>query len=120
LGSKTILVPTHVMASTHKAVSVTGTNTYTSLNVNVKNTDNIYLQLIWTGTPTGTFTVLHSPDGNLWDPITLSPTITQPAGSSGNWGVVLQSDPAQWVQVQYVNASGSGTVDVIVTAKDLN
>lgn len=120
MGSKTILKPTHVMQSGGTAVSVSGTSTYTSLPINIKNTDNVGLQLVWTGTPTGTFTILHSPDGVLYDSITLSPLITQPAGSAGHWSVVLQQDPFQWVKVQYVNASGSGTVDVIVTAKDLN
>lgn len=120
MGDKKILVPFHGMASTNAPVAVTGTNTYTSLPVNIKNLDNVGIQLIWTGTPTGTFSVLHSPDGVVYDPITLNPAITQPAGSSGHWSVVLQQDPFNWVQIQYVNASGSGTVDMIVCAKDLN
>lgn len=117
---KKILEPFHVMAATKLPVTVTGTNTYLSLPIGIKNLDNVGLQLIWTGTVTGTFTVLHSPDGVLYDSITVSPAITQPAGSAGHWSVVLQFDPYQWVKVQYVNASGTGTVDVIVTAKDCN
>jgi hypothetical protein len=108
------------MAADKLPVAVTGSNTYTSQPINVKNLDNVMLQLIWTGTPTGVFSVLHSPDGVLYDSITLSPIITQPAGSSGHWSVVLQGEPGQYVMVQYVNASGSGTVDVIVAAKDVN
>lgn len=108
------------MAATKLPIAVTGTNTYLSLPIGIKNLDQVGLQLIWTGTPTGVFTVLHSPDGNLYDSITVNPSITQPAGSAGHWSVVLQFDPYQWVRVQYVNASGSGTVDVIVTAKDAN
>lgn len=108
------------MAANQQPVSVSGTNTYTSLPINVNNFDNVLLQLIWTGTPTGAFTVLHSPDGNLYDSFTLTPAITQPAGSSGHWSVVLPFEAGQWAEVQYVNASGSGTVDVIVTAKDTN
>lgn len=108
------------MQASHAPVNVSGTNTYTSLPINIKNVDNVGLQLIWTGTPTGTFTILHSPDGTLYDSITVNPSITQPAGSAGHWSVVLQQDPYQWVQVQYVNASGSGTVDVKTCAKDVN
>lgn len=108
------------MASTNLPVAVSGTSTYTSQAINIENVDNVGLQLIWTGTPTGTFTVLHSPDNVVYDAITLNPLITQPAGSAGHWSVVLQQDPYLWVKVQYVNASGSGTVDVITCAKDVN
>jgi hypothetical protein len=120
LGVKKILEPFHVMQASKLPLAVTGTNTYLSLPIGIKNLDNVLLQLIWTGTVTGTFTILHSPDGALYDSIPVSPSITQPAGSAGHWSVVLQLDPAQWLQVQYVNASGTGTVDVIVTGKDTN
>lgn len=108
------------MAANKLPVAVSSTTTYLSQPINIKNTDNILLQLIWTGTPTGVFTVQQSPDGNLYDDLIVSPPITQPAGSAGHWSVNLNQSPATWVQVQYVNASGSGTVDVIVTAKDIN
>lgn len=120
MGVKKLLDPYSVMAATHLPVAVSGTTTYTSLPINIKNHDNVGLQLVWTGTPTGTFTILHSSNGTNYDSITLSPVITQPAGSAGHWSVVLQQDPFQWVKVQYVNASGTGTVDVIACAKDLN
>lgn len=120
MGDKKRLEPCHVMASTKQPVAVTGTNTYTSLPINIKNIDNVMLQLVWTGTPTGTFTVSISPDGNLYDDVIPSPAITQPAGSSGHWSVNLNQCPASVVLVTYVNASGSGTVDLIVTAKDIN
>lgn len=120
MGHKKLLEPFHVMAADGEPVSVGGTATYLSEPINIKNLDDIGLQLKWTGTVTGTFTVMHSPDGDDYDTILLSPIITQPSGSAGTWSVVLQLEPYQWVKVQYVNASGTGTVDVIVTAKDLN
>lgn len=120
MGHKKLLEPYHVMNAAGTPVSVSGTTTYTSRAINVKNIDNIGLQLIWTGTPTGTWTVMHSPNNSAYDSITLSPVITQPAGSSGSWSVVLQLEPYEWVKVQYVNASSTGTVDVIVVGKDLN
>lgn len=120
MGFKKVLEPFHFMQASNTPVAVSGTNTYTSLPVNVKNLDNIGIQLIWTGTPTGTFTVLHSPDGNLYDSIPLTPAITQPAGTSGHWSVIIPLESFQWMQVQYVNASGAGTIDAIVCAKDMN
>lgn len=120
MGVKKILPPYHVMAANKLPVSVSGTTTYLSLPINIQNVDNVLLQFIWTGTVTGTFTVQQSPDGNLYDTLILSPVITQPAGGAGHWSVDINQSPAQWLQVQYVNASGSGTVDVIVTAKDTN
>lgn len=120
MGVKKILEPCHLMQASKQPVAVSGTNTYLSLPIGIKNTDIIGIQLVWTGTVTGTFTIQHSPDGVSYDSIVLSPIITQPAGSAGHWSVVLQFDPFQWVQVKYVNASGSGTVDIIACAKDVN
>lgn len=120
MGLKKVLEPFHLMAANKLPVSVSGTNTYTSQPVNIKNLDIVGLQLVWTGTAAGTFTILHSPDGTNYDSVSVSPAITQPAGSAGTWSVILQFDPYQWVKVQYVNASGSGTVDVIVCGKDVN
>lgn len=120
MGSKSILPAASVMQSTHLPVSVSGTNTYYSQNIGVKNLDSIGLQMRWTGTPTGTFTVEHSPDAVYWDTVPVSPSITQPAGSSGNWTVVISGEPYPYLRVKYVNASGSGTVDVVVHAKDWN
>lgn len=108
------------MAEDHLPVAVSSTDTYLSEPINIKNLDNVLLQLIWTGDPAGVFTVQQSPDGVLYDDLPLSPDITQPAGAEGHWSVNVNQSPAEWLQVQYVNASGSGTVDVIVTAKDLN
>lgn len=122
MGFKKRLEPFHFFDLTGKEqpIVVTGTNTYISLAENTKNTDNTGIQLIWTGTPTGTFTVSISPDGNLYDDIVPSPAIVQPAGSAGHWSVNINQTPMSWVRVTYVNASGSGTIDAIITAKDLN
>ena len=108
------------MAANESSVSVSGTNTYDSIPVNVKNLDGISIQLIWTGTPTGTFTVFHSITGKYWDSIPVSPVITQPAGSSGNWTVSIPFETSFWIKVQYINASGSGVIDAIIAAKDVN
>lgn len=116
MGQKKILEPYQLMAST----AVSGTTTFTSSPVNVRNTDNVGIQLKWTGTPTGTWTILHSPDNVDYDSITLSPVITQPAGTAGTWSVILQLEAYSWVKVQYVNASSTGHISIKVTAKDLN
>lgn len=116
MGSKKLLTPFTQFA----AHAVTGTNTYSSPITDVRNLDNIGIQLSWTGTPTGNFSVLGSNDGTNFFALTFSPTITQPAGASGISGVNITQFPFFFIQLQYVNVSGSGTISALMTCKDVN
>ena len=75
------------------------------------------VQMFWTGTVAGTFTIQLSNDGTTFED--LNPDnldITQPAGSAGSW-LCLLGQLASYIRVKYNNASGSGTVKVLLTAK---
>lgn len=102
------------------AVSVSGTNTYTSNTFNASNLDNIGLQVTFTGTMNGTLSVLCSIDNVNFDALTFSPSLSQPSGSNLNYLINLNQLPFPYLQVQYVNSSGSGTLTVYLSAKDLN
>lgn len=82
--------------------------------------DNVGHEVAWTGTPTGTLTVLVSNSGINWPALTFSPALTQPVGSANAIGINLNQIPYKYVMFQYVNASGSGTISIYSQLKDLN
>lgn len=99
---------------------MTSTNTLTSVATFIANLDNIGLQVVWTGTPTGTLSVLVSPDDVSYDALTFNPPLTQPAGAGGRYWVNMSQLASFYIKVQYVNASGTGVLNVKICGKDLN
>lgn len=100
--------------------SASSTNTYTSNTFNASNLDNIGLQVAFTGTMTGTFQVLCSIDNENFEPLSFTPALTQPSGSDLSYLVSLNQLPYPYLQVTYTNISGTGTVSVFLSGKDLN
>jgi hypothetical protein len=99
---------------------MTGTSTITSATQNVANFDNMGLEITWTGTPTGTISILGSVSGINFYPLTFSPSLTQPAGTASGYLVSLNQFPWPYLQLQYVNSSSTGTLNVYLFSKDLN
>lgn len=100
--------------------TMASTNTiYTNIQ-DISNTDNQGLEISWTGTPTGTISILCSESGVTFFPLTFSPGITQPAGSAGSYGINLNQVPWRYLLVKYINSSGSGVLTVWLGSKDLN
>jgi hypothetical protein len=118
-------------------LAVSSTDTYYSAPIALGNASLLGVQAIWTGTPTGTLTVEFSNDpgvGAYWDayvaqaavgvaPTWTAPTTggTFPANPAGGASSVLESFGNigyMWARVKYVNASGSGTLDICVSSKD--
>lgn len=108
---------------------MTGTNVLTSPAVHILNLDNVYLQLDFTGTPTGTFQVQVSGDhqedqeGNVlvaghWVSLVLSPSPVA-AGAPLDIGIDLNQLGAPYVRVIYTNASGVGVLNAFVSGKAL-
>lgn len=97
-------------------VSVTGTSTYYSTPFSADNGRPVSLHLVWTSTPTGTFTLWYSnkPNPSLADDTdwvqdtTWSPT--NPAGSASKAFYTIGNLTAVRCRVKYVNASSSGTI----------
>lgn len=102
------------------AGAMASTNTIYSNVQDTWNFDNSGLIVTWTGTPTGTISILVSNRGDVFYPLTFSPPLSQPAGSAGGFAINLNQIPFRYVVVQYTNASGSGSLTVDICQKDLN
>ena len=103
--------------------------TLTSSVVEIRNQDNVGIQLSWTGTAVGTFAVQisinHAEDanGNVtvagdWVPLTLSPSIAA-AGSADSAIIDLNQMSASYIRVVYTRSSGTGTLNAYITAKGI-
>ncbi len=99
--------------------AVSSTTTYHSASTNINQLANIGLDIRFAGTMTGTLTVECSNDNATFTALTFSPVLTQPTGSNLNILIDLNQVPFEWVRTSYTNASGSGTLTSILTAKDL-
>lgn len=99
----------------------------TSAVQEIKEQDNIGLQLTWSGSPVGTFDVQVSIDhmqdaqGNVtnagnWVSLPLSPTIAA-AGSADSAIIDLNQQSPTYLRVVYTRVSGTGTLNVYVTGK---
>jgi len=102
------------------SVAVSGTNTYTSISSHIGQMHNLAFQVIFTGTMSGTLQILFSNDNVNFTPWTFSPALTQPTGSALSYLVNMSLMAFPYVQVKYTNASGSGTMSVSMTSKDLS
>lgn len=96
---------------------------------NIEFLDNIGVQLVWAGSPTGQFEVQVSMDydqdnnGNVinagnWVSVTLSNSLTYVSTAVGSPIYIdLNQLSAPWIRVKYTRASGSGTLQAYVCAK---
>lgn len=107
--------------------AVSMASSITSSVVEIKNQDNIGIQLNWTGTPVGTFAVqvssdyLQDTEGNVmnagnWITLPISPSIAA-AGSADSAFVDVNQTSAQYMRVVYTRTSGTGTLTGIAVGK---
>lgn len=108
-------VPSGTLAGT-----MATTATIYSQIIDISKMDNQGLEVTWTGTPTGTLSVLVSNSGINWPSLTFNPIITQPAGSASTIAINLNQIPFKYMMLSYTNASGSGTLTAYAQSKDLN
>lgn len=99
---------------------MTGTNTIYSQIIESSRMDNAGLEITWTGTPTGTISVLYSVSGINFYALTFNPAISQPTGSAGGYLIDINQQPFKWMLLQYTNSTGSGLLTVYGQQKDLN
>ena len=92
--------------------------TVTSATTNIQYLDNIAYQLYWTGTPTGTFDVQVSGDNTNWASLPLNP-VPAATASSGSAFIDIYQTAANYIRVVYTRTSGSGTLNVLISAKGL-
>lgn len=112
-GRKNVLLPHHLTTNASMGANVT------TASINVQWLDNIYFTINFTGTPTGTFSVQGSGDGgNNWQNVRL---LTSPvaSGAPDTVGIEINQAPMPLLRVVYTRISGTGTMNVWVTAKEL-
>lgn len=112
-GRKNVLFPFHL------GVNMSMGSSAVTVPINVQWLDNIYFTINFTGTPTGTFAVQGSGDGgNNWQNIRL---LTNPvaSGAPDTVGIEINQAPMPLLRVAYTRISGTGTMNVFVTAKEL-
>lgn len=90
----------------------------TSSVTNINFLDNIGIQLIFTGSPTGTFSVEVSNDNTSWTALSLSPAPAA-SGSAGNQYIDLNQLSAAWIRTKYTRTSGSGSLTAYLSAKEV-
>lgn len=81
--------------------------------------DNLGFQFVWTGTPTGTIAVVASIDGVNFTALDFSPAISQPSGSASSSLANVNQFPFKWVKVTYTRSSGSGSLTVYYSAREI-
>lgn len=100
--------------------AMASTNTIYTQIVDISRMDNMGLEITWTGTPTGTFSVMVSNSGINFYALTFNPILAQPAGAPGGYAIDLNQLPFKYLMLQYINASGSGVLTAYGQVKDLN
>ena len=101
------------------AKAVSGTTVYTSNYTDINQMHNLGLDVTFVGSMVGTFTVNCCNDAVNFKPLTFNPGLTQPSGSNLSYLIDLNQIPWRYINVSYTNASGSGTLNCIMTSKDL-
>ncbi len=106
---------------------MTGTSTLLSPSQDLTNFDNVGLEITWTGTPVGVISILGSVSAGIigvpaitYYALTFNPVLNQPASNASGYLIDLNQFPFPFMQVQYVNSSSTGVLNVYMYGKDLN
>jgi hypothetical protein len=99
---------------------MSSTNTIYTNILGLRQTDNQGIELTWTGDPTGTLSVMVSNSGINFYSLTFDPSLSQPSGSAAGLVIALTAIPFQYMFLQYVNSSGSGTITAYSQCKANN
>lgn len=101
--------------------AMASTNTIYSNILGLRQTDNQSLGISWTGTPTGSYTILVSTSGKIFQPLSgFSASPSQPSGSADGQEFALQNIPFQYMYIKYVNSSGTGVLSAYSQCKANN
>ncbi len=96
------------------------TSTIYSNIIGIRQMDNQGIEITWAGTPAGTLSVMVSCSGINFYALTFDPALAQPTGSPGGYVIALRDLPFQYLFLQYVNESGSGTITAYSQCKAKN
>lgn len=104
------ILPPYVFQSTSLGAS------FTSEAVTLSTFDRAFLQIVCTGTPTGTLTIQGSADGVTWTDLPLA--LTALSGSAQNYFLEMATTALPKLRIKYVRSSGTGTMTATITAKE--
>lgn len=94
----------------------------TTAAIDVRSFPYAAMQAVWTGSPTGTFTVEGSID-NVQNPSQVTnwfdtgTTVNSPGGSADSTLINLQGVGFAWLRLKYAFSSGTGSLDILMFAK---
>lgn len=88
------------------------TDAITSKAIHAKQARTIGLTIIFTGSPTGTFTVEASNDETNWIELVFTEGAITAAGSPGSHALTLKEYPYEFIRVLYAFTSGTGSLNV--------
>lgn len=111
--------------------AVSMASTITGPPTNINRLPGLSYDIVWTGTPTGTFAVqvsntyAQNADGTVktagsWSTLPSSSftgTYPVPAGSAGNGFLDIVGTEAAWCRLVYTASGGSGNLTVVPAAK---
>jgi hypothetical protein len=92
------------------------TGSLTSSVTNIQCLDNICIQAIYTGTPTGTFSVEGSLDNVNWVALSTAPS-PNPTGSAGSSLVQYSNQSIVYIRFKYTASSSTGTLNAYISGK---
>jgi hypothetical protein len=117
-----VLIPYKIVDSGDMSSSIT------SSIAEIIRQDNVGIQLVWTGSPIGSFSVQVSIDhrevngvvsnSGTWVNITLNPTISA-VGSGDSAYIELNQLSASYIRVVYTASSGAGTLNAYICGKSV-
>ena len=117
MGRKNVIVPYKIIDDGDMSGSLT------SVITDVQFQDNVGIIVSWSGTtPVGTLTVevanqvKDDPDSLIWDELDFGATISV-SGNTGQHSLNIQSLPYTKIRLKYNRASGTGTLNAILTSK---
>ena len=98
---------------------MSGTSTIYSNILGIQQNDNYGITTSWSGTPTGTITYLISSDGVNFSSLTNS-LVPNPSGTAAFYNYALRNCPFHYLMIEYVNASGTGSLTITSQQKANN
>mgnify|MGYP000101883020 CR=1 FL=1 len=124
MSSRPLLKPQSVVTNGNMATSLT------SLATNINMVSILSYTIVWTGSPTGTFSVQVSNDyipnplgvqdapvnAGTWVALSLSTTVA-PAGSGSSAFIDIDTCGAAWIRLVYTRSSGTGTLNATIAGK---
>jgi len=112
MGSKRVIDTYQAITDGDMSSNITGPST------NILYTDRVSYQLIYTGSPTGTFSVQVSNDETTWEDVAFDTTPT--ASGAGDTDFLEIETGAKFIRLNYTASSGTGTLQAKMTAKSIS